>query len=135
MIGGKQRMSLETPTCSNNRMQGFLACMTAGTIQHEFMHALGFLHEHVRPDRDEHVNVLEENIKPGMEPQFLKMDMDSWFNMNSPYDEKSVMHYSSFAFSKDIWSPVVLGKNGHEIETNLKYITSIDAQENDIYCI
>jgi len=30
-------------------------CYTDGTIQHEIMHKLGFHHEQVRPDRDNHV--------------------------------------------------------------------------------
>ena len=73
MVGGAQRMSLETPDCSTNRDPKFRACMNKGTIQHEFMHALGFLHEHMRPDRDEYVRIHEQNVFPGMEPQFAKI--------------------------------------------------------------
>lgn len=32
-------------------------CESSGTIQHEAMHALGFHHEQIRPDRDEYVGV------------------------------------------------------------------------------
>ncbi|XP_074654624.1 nematocyst expressed protein 6-like [Tubulanus polymorphus] len=36
-----------------------------GNVMHELMHVLGFFHEHVRPDRDDYVNVLMKNIKDG----------------------------------------------------------------------
>ena len=73
MVGGAQQLSLETPDCSTNRDPKFKACMHKGTIQHEFMHALGFLHEHMRPDRDEYVRIHEQNVFPGMESQFAKI--------------------------------------------------------------
>ena len=74
-------------------------------------------------------NSQNSNIRADYEPQFAKMEMDSWFDMNSPYDMKSVMHYSSYAFAQDIYKPVMLAKNGDEIETNIKYMTTIDAQQ------
>ena len=32
---------------------------------HETLHALGVVHEHTRPDRDDYVEVLEDNIQEG----------------------------------------------------------------------
>lgn len=40
-------------------------CQTRGTIQHEFLHTLGFWHEHTRQDRDKHVTINWDNISRG----------------------------------------------------------------------
>lgn len=53
-IGGKQTVNLQSGGCTR-----------IGTIEHEIMHALGFLHEQNRYDRDDFVIVQKENIKPG----------------------------------------------------------------------
>ena len=36
-----------------------VGCLSRGTVQHEFMHALGFYHEQARPDAKEHVKIQE----------------------------------------------------------------------------
>ena len=59
-------------------------CLTTRTIQHEMLHALGFWHEQNRPDRDEYIDIREDNIMPGLEVNFVKrQDIDS---LGSPYD-------------------------------------------------
>lgn len=41
-------------------------CLTlSGAIQHEILHVLGIWHEQSRPDRDEFIEILWDNIQPG----------------------------------------------------------------------
>jgi len=74
-------------------------CHGRGRALHEFMHALGFLHEHQRPDRDEHVKVNFHNVKDGRKDDLKKFD--SLAPGNAPYDPYSLMHYGTEAFSKN----------------------------------
>ena len=38
-------------------------CIRAAAMIHELGHVVGFAHEHQRPDRDDHIKVLVENIQ------------------------------------------------------------------------
>ena len=40
-------------------------CEYVGLVLHEFGHAIGYFHEHNRPDRDDTVKILWENIQSG----------------------------------------------------------------------
>ena len=37
------------------------------TVTHELLHTLRFVHEHMRPDRDDFITIHKENIVAGME--------------------------------------------------------------------
>ncbi|KAI8485972.1 hypothetical protein Bbelb_362930 [Branchiostoma belcheri] len=83
--GGMQELSLGS------------GCMWKGTILHELMHAVGFWHEHQRPDRDDYVTIMLNNVDPDEQSNFDKK-ADSR-TLGLPYDYGSVMHYDSHAFS------------------------------------
>lgn len=73
-------------------------CLYESVITHEFLHALGFNHEQTRPDRDDHVIIHTENIQSDKLHNFQIMTVDSWYDMESPYDGQSVMHYGASSF-------------------------------------
>ncbi|XP_029437442.1 high choriolytic enzyme 1-like [Rhinatrema bivittatum] len=73
-------------------------CVFQGIVQHELLHALGFHHEQNRSDRDGFVDIFFQNIMPGMESNFRKVQTN---NLGTRYDYSSVMHYGRTAFSRN----------------------------------
>jgi len=67
-------------------------------VLHETGHAIGLFNEHTRPDRDEYIEVLHENIEEGMEFNFA---INPAADTLRPYDYASIMHCGGFIFSKN----------------------------------
>ncbi|XP_064626667.1 MAM and LDL-receptor class A domain-containing protein 1-like [Lineus longissimus] len=82
------------------------SCMMKGYIIHEIMHAMGFWHEHARPDRDDYVEVMWGNILDGLEYNFEKKD-PSEVIFPGAYDYGSIMHYKTNNFAKDRSQPTL----------------------------
>ena len=95
MKGGEQDISL-SPRCRKRE------------IIHEIMHTIGFLHEQNRPDRDQYVQILWENIDEKHHPQFKKIKTDLWEKTSFPFTFKSVMLYSSRTFASEGYSMISL---------------------------
>ncbi|XP_019635478.1 PREDICTED: zinc metalloproteinase nas-31-like [Branchiostoma belcheri] len=74
-------------------------CVQNGVIVHELMHAVGFWHEHSRPDRDTWVEILWNNIIKDEKHNFNKRTEDESSTLDLPYDYGSVMHYGNTLFS------------------------------------
>jgi hypothetical protein len=70
-------------------------------IVHELMHALGFVHEHSRGDRDQYVQVHWENIDPKYEAQFAVVP-DRWTTAyrDVAFDYSSILLYRPDTFAK-----------------------------------
>ncbi|XP_074660443.1 zinc metalloproteinase nas-4-like [Tubulanus polymorphus] len=89
MHGGEQNLNLAP------------SCRIKPTILHELGHALGLVHEHQLPDRDEYLNILYENIKPEWKIWFKKLDSNLVLQYGVPYDYRSIMHYGITAFTEN----------------------------------
>nr|CAH0102789.1 unnamed protein product [Daphnia galeata] len=57
---------------------------------HELMHCVGFGHEHTRPDRDDYIEILWDQIKQKWRPQY---EIAKGSSLILSYDYGSVMHY------------------------------------------
>ena len=70
-------------------------------IAHEILHALGFVHEHSRPERDNYVNIIWQNIEESKKDQF-EIAPEELLKLveGRPFDMRSVMLYQSNAFAK-----------------------------------
>ncbi|KAL1468602.1 hypothetical protein MTO96_041384 [Rhipicephalus appendiculatus] len=101
--GGKQVVSLGR------------GCLYQGTITHELMHAVGFFHEHSRPDRDNYIDVFLDNVKPGFKNQFDKLHIPQ-SRLITGFSYDSIMLYGSTSFAINRQSPTMLKKNGGQLE-------------------
>lgn len=66
-----------------------------GVPVHEIGHVIGFWHEHVRPDRDNHVMVNMSRVPKLYEDDYEKLNSSILDTMSTPYDLASLMHYSA----------------------------------------
>ncbi|XP_005335338.2 tolloid-like protein 2 [Ictidomys tridecemlineatus] len=83
-------------------------CDKFGIVAHELGHVVGFWHEHTRPDRDQHVTIIRENIQPGQEYNFLKMEAGEVSSLGETYDFDSIMHYARNTFSRGVFLDTIL---------------------------
>ena len=74
-------------------------CSRQHTILHEICHALGLWHEQSRPDRDDYLEILSNNIESGREHNFLKRNTFEVDSQGESYDYASVMHYRLDSFN------------------------------------
>ncbi|XP_078589981.1 zinc metalloproteinase nas-7-like [Branchiostoma floridae x Branchiostoma japonicum] len=75
-------------------------CWTKGIVIHEIMHSLGFYHEQSRPDRDDYVEIIWDNILIGKGYNFKRQDASLIDSLGTSYDYRSIMHYGSNVFGR-----------------------------------
>ncbi|CAD5218412.1 unnamed protein product [Bursaphelenchus okinawaensis] len=74
-------------------------CDKLGIVVHEIGHVVGFWHEHTRPDRDDFVDIIHDNILTGQHYNFDKAKSSEINSLHETYDYHSIMHYSRDTFS------------------------------------
>jgi hypothetical protein len=101
MRGGEQPLMIDSISC------------TRGSVIHELLHTLGFLHMHTSSNRDTYIDINWDNIKEESKLNFKKItSLVSLFGTD--YDYNSITHYSAYAFAKDKKTPTITVKNNHE---------------------
>ncbi|XP_063979523.1 protein tolkin [Diachasmimorpha longicaudata] len=113
-------------------------CDKFGIVVHELGHVVGFWHEHTRPDRDRHVQIIRDNIMTGQEYNFNKLTNEEVDSLGLPYDYDSIMHYAKNTFSKGTYLDTILpmeniGKKRPEIGQRIRLSEGDIAQTNLLY--
>lgn len=88
-LGGKQVINLGR------------GCSSLVIVVHEIGHAVGFFHEQSRPDRDQYVKILWNNIRRNNHSNFKKRRPSKVNSHGVGYDYSSVMHYGQRDLSKN----------------------------------
>ncbi|XP_052783984.1 zinc metalloproteinase nas-15-like isoform X2 [Mya arenaria] len=99
MVGGSQPLNLDKN-----------GCRFKGLYLHEIGHAIGLVHEHQLPNRDEYIEILYQNVEPSMRIWFNKYSSQEVDQMKVPYEYSSVMHYGITAFAADGKSQTIRSK-------------------------
>ncbi|CAH3121587.1 unnamed protein product [Porites lobata] len=119
-------------------------------------HAIGFFHEQSRPDRDTYITILTENIQAGTfensssrcddnadeyddndddksgrkKHNFRKYDRSLIDSLGTPYDYRSVMHYSAKAFTKNGLPTLMVKQEGFQnVIGQRNGLSAIDADQ------
>jgi hypothetical protein len=104
-------------------------------ILHEMMHALGFIHEQSRPDRDQFVDILWDNIEERFQPQFA-MVPDSLVEpeRDSAFDYRSIMMYRPTIFAVHPGQSTMQSKSATPISPVSEGLSDTDiARVNRLY--
>ncbi|KAJ8310113.1 hypothetical protein KUTeg_011978 [Tegillarca granosa] len=86
-------------------------CRWKGLYLHEIGHAIGLVHEHQLPIRDNYIDILYQNVQPQMRIWFNKYPERQINQFDVDYEYSSVMHYGVTAFAADGKSQTIRTKD------------------------
>ncbi|XP_059468962.1 astacin-like metalloprotease toxin 5 [Neocloeon triangulifer] len=120
---GQQPVSLMTPR------NGY-TCIQYGLAAHEFLHALGFEHEHNAANRDDYVTIHFENVKPENYHDFDKVSEANFTDFCVGYDYDSVMHYGRTTFSiNETYLETIVPKDPNAVIGQSDHVSKKDFQK------
>ena len=100
-------------------------------VMHELMHALGFVHEHSRKDRDRYIDILWDNIQEPFLFQFNKMPdqlVHSYSGSVFEFDPESIMLYPENAFAKSQGQKTMKSKGRIQINPARNSLSRVDKE-------
>lgn len=112
----------ECGCCSNVGKQGggqevaIGDCQATESIVHELGHAIGFYHEHERPDRDDYIEIIQKNVERSIwMRQYEKVSSKEIDTFGEPYDFDSIMHYDPYFVKPKKGKNGIVPKLGYNI--------------------
>ncbi|XP_023210900.1 bone morphogenetic protein 1-like isoform X1 [Centruroides sculpturatus] len=108
-------------------------CNWVTPILHELAHTMGFYHEQSRPDRDNFIEVLYDNIEKEKYYQYRKISSDEADTLGFSYDFDSIMHYPSLLNKEGKDSMQALNKSISLRKGNMKLSKTDIAAANKLY--
>ncbi|KAI6660106.1 Zinc metalloproteinase nas-14-like [Oopsacas minuta] len=111
---------------------GSHSCRYRNVIMHQILHALGFVHEESRPDRDKNVEIDFENVADGKETYFDIVPEELALTNGTNYQYESIMHSLKKTSSKETRDGYkqtirpLLSKNGFDNFGSINSLTLID---------
>lgn len=107
-------------------------CVRLTAMIHELGHAIGFEHEHNRPDRDSYINVLWNNIDSVYYYTFNQVSSAEYDTLGLPYDYYSIMHYPDYSFARSGYKSFTLKYPGNLSNENQR-LSPTDVQKINKY--
>lgn len=103
---------------------------------HELMHALGFVHEHSRLDRDQFIEIVWDNIDSQYWPQFAmvpELMVLDYQGRTFDFDSSSAMLYPPSAFPRQPGLVTVQGKAGTRVSPITSGLSASDRERLNVW--